>query len=389
MTAAVRPDYQGGSIVNLMTSLIAALGGEPGPCPPLTTLPLPQLETARNVVLLVLDGLGDSQLARLPATGWLRRHRRARLTSVFPSTTATAVTTFLTGEAPQQHGLTGWHMYFRELGSVLAILPGRPRFGGGPLSQAGVAVGELLGHRPLYDRLAVRSHVVSPAHIAHSDFNRAHLGRAQLHPYRGLAELLTSIAAVVRDSSGRQFVYGYWPELDSIGHAAGSGSAAARAHLLELDAALAQLHDALQGTDTLLLITADHGLLDTGEPDRISLDDHPLLADCLALPLCGEPRLAYCYLRPGREQEFKHYCRSELARVAELRPSRELLAEGWFGPGAPHPRLAERIGDYVLIMRDRYVIKDWLPFEPRYVQVGVHGGLSAAEMLVPLIVAGG
>jgi len=389
MTEIVKPDYQGGGIVNLMSSLIAGLGGAPGPCPPLDAPLLPPLATARSVVLLVLDGLGDHQLAQLPAASWLRRHRRGRLSSVFPSTTATAVTTFLTGEAPQQHGLTGWHMYFRELGSVLAILPGRPRFGGVPLGQAGVPVGELLGHRPLYDRLSVASHVVSPAHIAHSDFNRAHLGRARLHAYRGLGEMLTTIAAVARDGRERQFVYAYWPELDSIGHSAGAGSPQAHAHLRELDAALAELDEALRGTETLLLITADHGMIDTQAADRLSLDDHPVLADCLALPLCGEPRLAYCYLRSGRDRIFADYVRSALAGVVELRRSHELLAEGWFGPGTPHPRLAERIGDYTLIMQDRYVIKDWLPFEQRYVQVGVHGGLSAAEMYVPLIVASG
>jgi hypothetical protein len=280
-------------------------------------------------------------------------------------------------------------MYFRELGSVLAILPGRPRFGGVPLGQAGVPVGDLLGHRPLYDRLPVASHVVSPARIAQSDFNRAHLGGARLHAYRALAEMLTTIAAVVRGGSGRQFVYAYWPELDSVGHAAGAGSPQARTHLLELDEALAELLEAVQGTDTLLLITADHGMVDTREADRLSLEDHPVLADCLALPLCGEPRVAYCYLRPGRDLVFEDYVRSALAGVVELRRSDELLAEGWFGPGTPHPRLAERVGDYTLIMQERYVIKDWLPYEQRYVQVGVHGGLSAAEMHVPLIVASG
>jgi len=389
MTEIVKPDYHGGGIVNLMSSLIAGLGGAPGLCPALAGLSLPQLATARSVVLLVLDGLGTQQLAQLPATSWLRRHRRGRLTSVFPSTTATAVSTFLTGEAPQQHGLTGWHMYFRELGSVLAILPGRPRFGGVPLGQVGVSVGDLLGHRPLYDRLAVASHVVTPAHIAHSDFNRAHLGRAQLHAYRGLAEMLTTIAAVVRGGRERQFVYAYWPELDSIGHAAGAGSPQAHAHLHELDAALADLDEVMHGTDTLLLVTADHGMIDTQAADRLSLDEHPVLADCLALPLCGEPRLAYCYLRAGRERVFEDYVRSALAGVAELRRSDVLLAEGWFGPGTPHPRLAGRVGDYTLIMLERYIIKDWLPFEQRYVQIGVHGGLSAAEMHVPLIVAGG
>jgi hypothetical protein len=38
-------------------------------------------------------------------------------------------------------------------------------------------------------------------------------------------------------------------------------------------------------------------------------------------------------------------------------------------------------------MRQRAAIKDWLPTEHRYLHVGVHGGTSAQEMLVPLVVA--
>ncbi|HZA28524.1 MAG TPA: hypothetical protein VE735_02825, partial [Gammaproteobacteria bacterium] len=66
--------------------------------------------------------------------------------------------------------------------------------------------------------------------------------------------------------------------------------------------------------------------------------------------------------------------------------SEELIKGGYFGLGPPHPRLQERIGDYTLIMKDGYVIKDWLPGEERYRHIGVHGGMSAAEMYVPLIV---
>jgi hypothetical protein len=49
--------------------------------------------------------------------------------------------------------------------------------------------------------------------------------------------------------------------------------------------------------------------------------------------------------------------------------------------------LTERIGDYVLLMKDRYIISDWLPVEKRYHHVGVHGGVSEAEMLVPVVLA--
>jgi hypothetical protein len=75
-----------------------------------------------------------------------------------------------------------------------------------------------------------------------------------------------------------------------------------------------------------------------------------------------------------------------LGARARVCPSAELAAEGWFGPGEPHPRLAERIGDVALVMNGRTTVKDWTPGEPRHRHVGHHGGTSDDEMLIPLIV---
>jgi hypothetical protein len=60
------------------------------------------------------------------------------------------------------------------------------------------------------------------------------------------------------------------------------------------------------------------------------------------------------------------------------------MDEGLFGFGQTHPRFRERIGDYCLLPKGRGVVRQWLPFEQPYQQVGVHGGLSDAEMMVPL-----
>jgi hypothetical protein len=69
-------------------------------------------------------------------------------------------------------------MYLRELGSVLAVLPGHPRYGGVSCGKAGITVRELFGNTLFFDRLRIDCHVVVPQAIAHSDFNRAHVGRA-------------------------------------------------------------------------------------------------------------------------------------------------------------------------------------------------------------------
>ena len=177
------PDYQNGSIVNLMASIRAALGPGRSDYAPLAALPPDELADARNVLLLVVDGLGYEYLLGRGETQ-LGRHLRARLTSVFPSTTASAITSFLSGTAPQQHGLTGWFMYFRELGAVSAVLPFTPRFGGPSFGTRGIDPVAFLGHRPVFDELTVSSYLLSPEDILDSDYSRSHCGRANRQGYR-------------------------------------------------------------------------------------------------------------------------------------------------------------------------------------------------------------
>ncbi|MEW8659379.1 MAG: alkaline phosphatase family protein [Candidatus Thiodiazotropha endolucinida] len=379
------PDYNGGSIVNLMASLQRAMGGDRHSYPPLDLLASLPLGSYRKILLWVVDGLGVNYLRAHPEAETLNSHLKGAITSVFPPTTATAVTTFLTGDAPQQHGLTGWHVYFRELGAVLAVLPGRPRYGGVTLGEAGIDTGILLGHTPFIDKIAYDSVMLSPAYIADSDFNRAHLGRARLVRHRNLSELTDQITELLREGNER-YLYAYWSELDSIGHQSGIWSEEAERHLLEIDQAFSYLLEQCRGTDSLIIICADHGQIDTQPTDRISLNDHPELLKMLNLPLCGEPRAAYCYLRPGCEKAFDDYAKSEFAEKVIAYPSSELLDKNWFGLGTAHTQLPWRIGDRLLLMQANYTIKDWLAQEKRYELVGAHGGVSKDEMEIPLII---
>jgi Type I phosphodiesterase / nucleotide pyrophosphatase len=380
------PDYHGGSIVNLMASLQAGLDGPVHAYQTLRLLPPEQVAGHRQVLLWVVDGLGLNYLRAHPQAACLNAHLLGGMTSVYPPTTASAVTTFLTGDAPQQHGLTGWHMYFRELGSVLAVLPVRARYGGAGLGEAGIDVAALLGHVPFAERIGVDACSVSPAFIARSEFNLAHLGRARGLSYRNLPEMLAQIARAL-DGAGRKYVYAYWPELDSIGHHQGIRSEAASDHLMLLDRAFETLLEQLRGSDTLVVVCADHGQIDTTPEERIELAGHPRLADTLILPLCGEPRSVYCYLRPGCEQRFDEYVSQEFAGFARCFTGEHLLAGGWFGLGEPHAELQRRVGDRVLLMNGHFILKDWLAQEKRHNLIGVHGGLSEDELHVPLVVA--
>ena len=384
----IRPDYAGGSIVNLMRTLGDACGArQPLPYAPLRNLKVSLLGTARNIVLLVIDGLGYDYLLRHGAGGALHRHLHSRLTSVFPSTTASAVTTYLSGLAPQQHALTGWHMYFSELDAIAAVLPLRPRGAGLFDALPGALPLQLFGHAPFVDRIARRATSVSPQSIAGSDFNLYHSGRAAVRGYKTLTELFGQVEARLRASTAPAYLYAYYAELDTLAHIHGVGSDQLAAQFALLDAAFGDFLAAIADTDTVVLACADHGFIDSPPERQIELAQHPELAATLARPLCGERRVVYCYVKPDKETRFVDYVQDVLGECADLFSGSELIAQGWFGPGEADPRLAARIGDYVLLMRENWTLRDWVEGEKRYKQLGVHAGVSADEMHVPLILA--
>ncbi|MBI4987303.1 MAG: alkaline phosphatase family protein [Rhodocyclales bacterium] len=384
----IRPDYEGGSIVNLMRSLGDACGASvPLPYAPLRDLKVSLLDTARNIVLLVIDGLGYNYLQRHGAGGHLHGHLHSRLTSVFPSTTASAVTTYLSGLAPQQHALTGWHMYFSELDAIAAVLPLRPRGTGEFDAPPGTLSRRLFGHAPFVDRILRRATFVSPQFIAGSEFNLYHSGRAAVRGYRTLADLFGQMAATVRESTEPSYVYAYYAELDTLAHIHGVASDKLAAQFAALDAAFGDFLAAIADTDTVVLACADHGFIDSPPERRIDLAQHPELAAMLARPLCGERRVVYCYVKPEEGNRFEAYVREVFSERIDLFSGRELIDQGWFGPGEADPRLAARIGDYVLVMRDNWTLLDWVDGEKRYEQLGVHAGVSADEMYVPLVLA--
>jgi len=378
----LRPDYAGGGFANLIASIVEACGGTPRHAP-LSALPAAELAQARNVLLLIVDGLGDNYLRREGAGGALLARRRGAITSVFPSTTASAITTSYTGWTPLEHGLTGWWTLFGAAGCVGSPLPFQRR---GEKTALGVPPAAVYRAGSLFDGLGRRGIVVSYRPIVDSTYNLHHCGRAERRAYDKLEGLVQQTVAAVKMGSDPKFIYAYWPEFDALSHRFGNGSAPARAHFKAVDAAFGELMDQLAGTDTLVVATADHGFVDSVGEDALEFADAPGLAGLLRYPLCGESRAAFCHVQEGREREFMQRAGDWLGDRAQVRPSRELAEEGWFGGGDAHPRFAERIGDVALVMNGRATVKDWTPGEPRHRHVGHHGGASADEMMIPLIV---
>ena len=381
MEARVLPAYGGGSLVNLVASLVEARGG-PRRHPTLALLEPRELEPARNVVLIIVDGLGDNYLMRQGKGGELARRRRAALTSVFPSTTASAITTSYTGCTPLEHGITGWYTYFGEAGYVAAPLPFRTRGDMLPLREKGFSPERAFRARPIFERMPARAIIVSSAEIIASDYNLYHCASAERRAYDSLERFVAEVEAAVKSGPERKFIYAYWPAYDATSHRYGSASTEAAREFERIDAAFGDLVHRLSGTETVVVATADHGFIDV--PPEASLELPASLAAMLRFPLCGERRVVYCHVHDN--DAFAQEARDWLGERAEVKPSAELVREGWFGPGEAHPRFAERVGDVALVMNGPYTVKDWTAGEPRHLHIGNHGGATADEMMIPLIV---
>ena len=389
------PPASGTGLPSLMASLAGALGGPGLPAPPLPGLGA-ALEACQTLILLVVDGLGEAQLQRHLPGGILARQRFCSLESVFPSTTASAVGTLLTGLAPVSHGLTGWHVWAEEAGQapgeLLSILPLSRRGGPPPAPEEReawacsiLAAPDLPVPLDLSVRLDALVTHIAPQDIIHSPFNRGLSQGARRLGYWRPEELFRQLGqALETPAPGRpHFIYAYWPDYDSQAHHHGPDSPRASAALKAFEAGLASFLGA--GLDgAALLLTADHGFI-TAPPERlIRLNDLPELQRLLLRPLSGERRAAYVHLQPGRVEEFAQRARECLGHALWVCPSQDLLEAGWFGQGPRHPRLLSRIGDLTLILKEDWTLKDSLPGEREFPLIGMHGGVSPAERQVPL-----
>ncbi|AUN95294.1 alkaline phosphatase family protein [Pseudazoarcus pumilus] len=378
---AVLPCYGEGGLLGLIDRFAAFLDGRPWVAP---GSEVPQ-EDARVVVFLLIDGLGDNYLQRSGAGSALLAHRRGRLTSVFPSTTASAVTTTMTGLAPARHGLTGWHIRDRRFGGILAPLP-LVRRGGDALAALRLTQ-RLFPYRTLYQRRARRSIFVSPRSIAWSRYSLRHARGARIRGYGGAAEGMgEAVVRAVRELGPEGgFVHAYYPLFDTLSHEFGSSSDAAHAEFRRIDRVFGELLGRLAGQGCAIVVSADHGFCDASDERTVHLDDYPELSGMLECPLFGERRAAFCAVRRAREAEFEAAAREAFAGKAVVARSPDLVAAGLFGTGPFSSRLAERTGSHVLLMEPGWTVVDRVAGETPHAMIGVHGGLSPDEMWIPLV----
>ena len=209
--------------------------------------------------------------------------------------------------------------------------------------------------------------------------------KAKRLSYKNLNGFFKQINNALNSTNSRKYIFAYWPKFDSLSHKHGIESKQSENHFKTLEKRLNVLIKKLKN-DTTLIITSDHGFISTEQERVIKLEDHPKLKECLTMPFCGDSRVIYCYVHPSKTKQFEDYLKHNLSKYCDFYKSQELIDKNYFGLFEPNPKLFDRVGDYVLICKENYIIKDLLENEERDDNIGHHSGISEDEMLVPLIV---
>ncbi len=399
----VLPHYEGWGLLNLPPTLFHWLGVEnPLPHPPLAedirrALP----ERFRKVILVLVDGLGYALVQRARRQGLLTWWGRLAqcgvytpLTSIALSTTSAALTTLWTGRSPTEHGVPAYEVWLKEYGVVASMIYHTPiTFGSreiGALEKAGFRPERFLPYPPLGRLLrprGVRSYALQAGHLLGSGLSRMFFTDVETVGITTPADLWITLRLLLEERPAeRAYIWVYWSAVDTLSHHHSPDDprvlAEAQTFLATMQAYLLRTLSPRAREDTLLILTADHGLIHTPKEPHYELSRHPRLVEHLHILPTGENRLMFLYPRPGHARAVQEYFAQTWPGKFTFCRGDDVLRSGLLGPGEPHPALRDRVGDWVAFAHgDAYL---WWANKENHM-LGRHGGLSPEEMLIPFL----
>ena len=372
------PDYDN-SILNIITSVLNYYGIDNGHNS-LAVLDKKMKKKYKNVVLLVLDGMGEQILNNLSKNGYFKNNQLTTVTSVYPSTTTAAMTTYYSGKTPLETGWIAWSQYFKEYGRCLNMLPRVESYTEKKLDKVSKDVFEsVVNYKTVYEMIeevGVQAFEICPSYVERKS-KRTLVANSIEEMCEGIKTLCST--------TDRKFILSYFDNPDGLLHKYGASSNEAKEFIKDTELKIEKMVSELK--NTLVIVSADHGHKDIGKV--YSVLDYPELRDCLIMPEFFESRFIGFWVKEERKEEFEKIFKTSIKDFILLRKE-EVLNLGLLGIGVPHKKVDDFLGNYVAVAIGDSIFRlqnDY--FEGKRVKASTHCGLTRDEMDVPVIVLGG
>jgi hypothetical protein len=335
------------------------------------------LRPKRRILVVLVDGMGaENVLARAGHAPWLAREISAGGTTLasFPATTSSNIAGFATGLMPGDHGFIGHVVQDAHFGERLNLLNGWNEKTDARLWQPNQTVSELASQR------GVSCNVIAAEEYRSTGFTQATMREANFYGVDGLRERFDK-ALEILSRQEESINYLYVPELDKLGHVNGWQSPGWAMQLEVVAAEIDRLVKRLP-SDSGLIVTADHGMIDSLEDQKIELSETfgSIGVDFFG----GDTRTSLVYLKDqvgaseakrflGESRFFSVYSPDELS--------------SWYGEFGP--QAINRLPDLVLIAKSDFTLYHEGFSKPKsYRMIAHHGAMTSAELKIPLIRVG-
>ena len=361
----VQPDYR-----NCCLNVISSISGYFGLPLPYPTHPVVDGllggKAYRNVIVMLFDGMGIDILEKaLPEDAFLRRKLLHTMTSCYPSTTTNVTTSFECGLSPREHGWLGWTLYFPQIQKPVDIFTNQSN-------------GQAAADYRVADRFIPRE-MIFPRITAAGMAEACCVSPFGDTRVETLNELFDTALALRRDEK-RRYIYTYWGDPDHTMHEVGCYDPKVLSIVQDINGRTEEFARDLP-EDTLLMLTADHGLLDA-EYHYLE-EEAPKLMEMLAHDPSIESRALSFHVKPEYRDAFPDAFKALYGDHFLLLTGDEFIRD-YLGDGETRPAVYDFVGDYMALSMDAWCLA---PRLQDHTLKGVHAGLTAQEMLVPLIVA--
>lgn len=334
-----------------------------------------------NIVFLVLDGMGEHILKKISPNGYFSNQEIDCVTSVYPSTTTAALTTYYAGKPPYETGWIAWSQYFKEYGRTVDMLSHKESYLKEDISKAKINVFEtLINYEPIFNRIEkaspdTKTYELTPAY---SDKRAKRSIRAD-----NLDEIIDGIKTLCKNSD-KKFIMAYSDNPDGLLHKYGTDSIEVSEFVKEAEIKIEQLRNELD-ENTLIIISADHGHKNIEK--SYSIFNYPEIQECLYMPISLESRVISFCVKDGMKERFEEQFNRIFKTEFLLMTREEFLNKNFLGFGNKHPKIEEFLGNYIaLSISSSMIVIETLLADGKPVKKSTHCGLTKEEMEVPLIV---